>query len=239
MPATNKTTTYTIDNGLPDNKVVAIVEDENNNLWLSTNKGISKFNLVEKRFANYKNQMVLPGMFLTTTLLYKDRQGRIFLAAITGLLILILQPLKSIIIPPKSLLTKLEINDREVRVADKSSVLKKYFRNKNIRFSHNQSDVIIDYAVLNFIKPNKNLSAYQLVDYNNEWVYTNEHRAFFRNLEPGNYTLFIKASNNDGLWSKSVKMLQIRVDPPFGLHGGLYILLFVVDFCNDNNLPFL
>jgi len=229
LPATNKTTTYTIDNGLPDNKVVAIVEDENNNLWLSTNKGISKFNLVEKRFANYKKPDGLPGDVFNYNSAYKDRQGRIFFGSYNGLVDFNPTTIEINNHSPEITLTKLEINDREVRVADKSSVLKKNISEiKNIRFSHNQSDVIIDYAVLNFIKPNKNLSAYQLVDYNNEWVYTNEHRAFFRNLEPGNYTLFIKASNNDGLWSKSVKMLQIRVDPPFWLTWWAYTFYFLL-----------
>ncbi|MBK7098511.1 MAG: hypothetical protein IPH58_09355 [Sphingobacteriales bacterium] len=229
LPATNKITTYTIDNGLPDNKVVAIVEDENNNLWLSTSKGISKFNLQEKRFANYKKPDGLPGDVFNYNSSYKDRQGRIFFGSYNGLVDFNPITIEINNHPPEITLTKLEINDRQVTVADKSSVLKKNISEiKNIRLSHNQSDVIIDYAVLNFIKPNKNLSAYQLVGYNNEWVYTNEHRAFFRNLEPGNYTLFIKAANNDGLWSQSIKMLQIRVDPPFWLTWWAYTFYFLL-----------
>ena len=41
------------DNGLPDNIIFAIISDKENNLWLSTDKGISKFNPVLETFQNF------------------------------------------------------------------------------------------------------------------------------------------------------------------------------------------
>jgi ligand-binding sensor domain-containing protein len=40
---TNTFKTYTVGDGLPDNTIKSVLEDSHGNLWLSTNKGISKF----------------------------------------------------------------------------------------------------------------------------------------------------------------------------------------------------
>ena len=44
---------YTTDDGLPDNVIYSIVPDLENNLWLSTNNGISRLNLKTGAFRNY------------------------------------------------------------------------------------------------------------------------------------------------------------------------------------------
>ena len=44
---------YTTDDGLPDNVIYSIVPDLENNLWLSTNNGISRLNLKTGTFRNY------------------------------------------------------------------------------------------------------------------------------------------------------------------------------------------
>ena len=44
MTAVTKSFThYTVKNGLPDNTIYGILADADGNLWLSTNKGLSKF----------------------------------------------------------------------------------------------------------------------------------------------------------------------------------------------------
>ena len=47
--------------GLPNNTVYSIVEDNNNNLWLGTRNGLSRFDPVTKTFTNYDYKDGLQG----------------------------------------------------------------------------------------------------------------------------------------------------------------------------------
>jgi signal transduction histidine kinase/DNA-binding response OmpR family regulator len=72
----------------------------------------------------------------------------------------------------------------------------------------------IDFAVLNYIKSDKNRYAYKLEPFDKDWVHTDIPSAPYTNLSPGSYTFFAKGSNNDGVWGKAVT-LHIKVLPPF------------------------
>ncbi len=67
---------------------------------------------------------------------------------------------------------------------------------------------------MNFIKPEKNRYAYKLDGFDESFTYTSEPQASYTNIPAGNYTLIVKGSNNDGIWSEPI-MLEIRVLPPF------------------------
>ena len=62
-----------------------------------------------------------------------------------------------------------------------------------------------------------------MVGFDEDWVYTNSSRRFanYTNLSPGNYTFYVKASNNDGVWDESPSMVSLEVVPPFWLRSGL------------------
>src|SRR6202000_2853115 len=46
------------------------------------------------------------------------------------------------------------------------------------------------------------------------WVYTTHNYAAYDNLPPGKYTLFLKAQNSAGAWSRTVSQAFI-IAPPF------------------------
>ena len=53
--------------------------------------------------------------------------------------------------------------------------------------------------------------------FNDQWLPTQENKIVFSSLNPGNYRLFIKACNSDGVWNDEATVLSITVTPPFYL----------------------
>ena len=83
---------YTVDDGLPDNAVESILEDENGNLWIGTSSGISFFNVEEERFTNYSLADGLNGNTFNSSAAFKSSDGIMFFGSTTwDLIILILK----------------------------------------------------------------------------------------------------------------------------------------------------
>ncbi|HQW14333.1 MAG TPA: two-component regulator propeller domain-containing protein [Niabella sp.] len=217
--------TYATSSGLPANKVVGIVPDRNGNLWLSTEKGISKFDKHKKQFTNYDKDDGLPADVFNFNSFYKHPDGRVFFGSLNGLVSFWPSKIETNIRPPEIVLTKLVVNGTVISVGDSSFILDKSLgASKVISLSHDENDINISYAVVNFIKPGKNRSAYRLIGYDNDWVYTDDHEAVFRNLQPDKYTFLLKAANNDGLWNESQTFLTIKVLPPFWKTWWAYLI---------------
>ena len=93
---------------------------------------------------------------------------------------------------------------------------------KEIKLSYKQNDFSFTFAALNYIHPEKNQYAYKLEDYDKDWIYTDATKRFanYTNLDPGNYTFKVKASNNDGVWNEEGLQLNLSSLHLIGKHGG-------------------
>ena len=74
---------------------------------------------------------------------------------------------------------------------------------KKLVFDYQHNIFSLEFAALELTAPEKNLYAYKLEGFNNEWVYTDAKNrvATYTNLDPGHYTFKVKASSRDGVWN--------------------------------------
>lgn len=109
-------------------------------------------------------------------------------------------------------------NLKKPRIAISSAKINysnRYFGDSREFILHSKEKVItLEFAALNYSKPTQNRFAYKLEGYDKDWVYANDHDITLMNLEGGTHHLFVKASNNDGVWSDEME-LEIKVIPPF------------------------
>jgi LytS/YehU family sensor histidine kinase len=63
----------------------------------------------------------------------------------------------------------------------------------------------------------KNKYEYQLVGMDKDWKKCEEHQrtAPYTSVPPGTYTFRVRATNNEGVWSKNIASITIKVLPPF------------------------
>ena len=84
------------------------------------------------------------------------------------------------------------------------------------RIEPGQQNLEIQYAGLNFSRPEQVRFKYQLTGFDRDWVEAGTRRtAYYPQLPPGSYTFKVIADNGYGLWNTEGQSLSIVVLPPF------------------------
>ncbi|HEX2976148.1 MAG TPA: two-component regulator propeller domain-containing protein, partial [Bacteroidales bacterium] len=84
-PEIRKFRTYDREDGLPNGVIYGILEDDQNNLWLSSNKGISKFNYITGEIRNFTVDHGLTGNQFNYKSYLKTDDGTMYFGAVNGL----------------------------------------------------------------------------------------------------------------------------------------------------------
>jgi ligand-binding sensor domain-containing protein/signal transduction histidine kinase/DNA-binding response OmpR family regulator len=214
---------YTQADGLPSNNVLEIIEDNSNNLWITTTNGLSKFN--NGIFKNYTVQDGLPGNVFNNNSALKNSKGQLYFGGYNGLISFNPADVKENSLASPIVFTNLKLFNKPVSIGDATALLKQNINlTKAVTFSYDQNIFTVEFALLNFIKSEKNKYAYQLDNFEKEWNYVDKPSATFTNLSPGTYKLLVKASNNDGVWNTKTAELLIIVKPPYWKTWWAYII---------------
>ncbi|HQV34597.1 MAG TPA: triple tyrosine motif-containing protein, partial [Calditrichia bacterium] len=226
---TGKTDWFFVKDGLPNNIVKGIEGDARGNIWVSTNLGLSRFDPQSGSFNNYLRGDGLQGNEFNDATSFVSSDHRLWFGGVSGFNVFNPDKIIDNGLPPEILITGLEIYNRRIRVDENNGPLKEDIRfAESITLNYRQSFFSIEFAALDFTNPQANQYAYFLKGFDSEWHYVgNQHKATYTNLEPGDYTFWVKASNNDGVWNTTGRSLGITVTPPFWKTGWFYALVLL------------
>ncbi len=86
-----------------------------------------------------------------------------------------------------------------------------------LHLNYDDNVFTFEFAVLDYYAPDINTYAYKLEGFDKDWVYTDCPQAFCKLHQSfsGDYTLRIKATNHNGVWTRDTKSLRIIIHPPF------------------------
>ena len=198
---------YQLQEGMLNDNVYGILEDDDENLWLSTNYGISKFSIRREQFTNYTTLDGLPTLEYNQNSFHRGKSGDLYFGGINGLVRFNPREIRNNTIPPPIAVTEFSIfNERHSeKLASDEIVL-----------SYSQNFFSFEFASLCFEVPKNNQYAYKLEGLLDEWSYIGSRRfANFTNVPPGEYVFRVKGSNNDGVWNEVGRSIKITIVPPF------------------------
>lgn len=209
-PSKNEFKHYRISDGLPNNVVYGILEDDEGYLWLSTNLGLSKFDPELETFTNFDVSDGLQSNEFNVGAYLKDNDGKLYFGGINGFNSFQPEGIQESKYMPPVVLTKLLQDGRKIEsgtpVEDLDEIVLNW-SNNNLEF---------EFVALNYSYPEKNLYAYMLEGFDDDWnVIGTARTGRYTNLPGGSYTLRLKATNIDGVWNEEGASLSIRVIPPF------------------------
>ncbi len=234
-------TSYTTKDGLPDNTIYGILNDDHGNLWLSTNKGICKFTQPSSQndkvvCRNYNMSDGLPADEFFFNASIKADDGTLYFASNAGLVAFRPEELRDNPYIPPVVVTDFSVFHKSVRPGDSTGLLKfEIDETKEIKLSYRQNVFSFAFSALSYVHPEKNQYAYMLEGFDKEWIYTDATRRFanYTNLGAGTYTFKVRASNNDGVWNEEGTSIKVIVLPPYwqtlwfsllcGLAGGMIL----------------
>lgn len=239
-PESEKFYTVKEKNGLSNNFTYAILEDKNENLWISTNYGITKYNRKNNSFKIFTVEDGLQNNEFNTGAFYKAPDGEMFFGGVNGFNRFYPDKIIENENVPHVFITKFKLLDKEIK-SDSSFIF-----NKNITISYFDKFFSVEFAALDFTDPAMNQYEYKLERFDDGWIKSGRRRyASYTNLSPGNYILKVRGSNNDGVWNLKGTELAITVTPPFWLESWfltsaaiilLVILVYTVRYYSTKKL---
>ncbi len=194
---------------------------------------MSKFDRKQNRFRNYDKLDGLQGRQFLYHAAYKNAAGMLFFGGANGLNAFYPGNLHDNPYQPPVYLTDFQLFNQPVAIGADSPLQQHISATQQLRLSYQQSVFSFEFAALNYLAAAKNRYAYKLEGFDKDWIYTDSHNriAKYTNLDSGSYQFRVKASNNDGLWSKREAALDITVQaPPWktGWAYAVYMLLLIV-----------
>lgn len=224
---------YTVADGLPNNTVHGIISDQRSNLWISTNYGLSNFIIDESRFINFTENEGLQNNEFADGAFYKGTDSEfVFFGGIKGFNYFLPSEIEEDYFVPDILIDKISGQNKEIPYFQNLVVSPGAKTYPSILLDYNENYFDIDLAALTFIHSEKCKYAYQLIGFNNEWVNINNRRNIsFTNVPPGQYSLWLKWTNSDGVWSGPTRAIDIKIDPIVwrtNIAYAAYVLLFLL-----------
>lgn len=211
-PEKREAVNYSAKNGLNSEMVLGVTSDNKGNIWLSTLKGISKFDTRSGYFSNFD---MADGVISNAEVAYRNNNGLLFFAGVNGIITFNPDSIWTNQQVPPVVFTDFKLFDKSI-MFDKKLMPFHIDETNEIELKYFQNSFTIGFAALNFIHPRKNMYSCFLEGFNTEWNYlgaANEIK--YTNLNPGTYYFRVKAANNSGVWNNQERVLKIVIRPPW------------------------
>ena len=193
--------------GLPSDIIQGILGDENGNLWICSNRGITKFNPESNKLRNFEIQQY--------DVCFKDkRTGGMYFANKRGFVVFHPDSMKESNYVPPVIFTKfIKYNDEN----DGDQIINRTISAFNkIELKYSDNIFSFEFAALGFNSNIKYYYSYQLEGLNKNWINIgNKREVTFTHLDPGDYTFNVKACNEDGFWCSNYTSIDICIAPPW------------------------
>ncbi len=221
---------YEMKDGLASNIIYGILEDDENNLWLSTDNGLSRFSTLTKIFRNYYQSDGLQGNQFFWGANFKGLNGELFFGGTNGVDAFFPATLKDNKHVPPIVITDFQIFNKPVEIAKDDSPLKQSITmTKEITLPYSKNVFSFEFAALDYTVPSKNQYAYMMEGFDKDWVKSGSRRyVTYTNLDPGKYIFKVKGSNNDGTWNEKGASIKLIILPPFWKTWWFIIIAFLV-----------
>ncbi|MDB5120840.1 MAG: response regulator [Sphingobacteriales bacterium] len=231
------------EDGLPDNTILGIQEDNKHGIWVSTPNGISHIFITGSvpdklrfQFMNYDEQDGLQGRAFNDRAAFKTKKGELIFAGANGFNMFQPEKIKTITEFSKIVLTDLQIFNKSVAIGDEVEghvILEKSINEtRELVLNYNENVFSFEFASLNFSNPDKVKYSYMLEGFDKEWLAADNkiRKATFTNIDPGDYTFKVKYAIGNGDLTSKVFTLKVKVLPPFWKTPLAYILYALLAF---------
>ncbi|MBZ0112626.1 MAG: diguanylate cyclase [Thermoanaerobaculia bacterium] len=231
--------------GFGNANVSALVEGPDGNLWVGTSHGLHRLDPKSGRVRTFLAEDGLPNSEIAWHSLSVLRDERLFIGTAAGFALLDLDDLEVFGDPPVVVLTGLELFNDPVLIArpedptvgdaagddlgdarsarlndrreDRTVLLDRALHlTSQITLNHRQSVLTLEFAALDYHRPESIRYAYQLEGWDDDWLETDARRRFatYTNLPAGDYRFLVRAARPGGQWSEPGPGLVLNVLPP-------------------------
>jgi len=199
--------------------VYAVIDDGNDNLWMSSDQGLFRFNYITQKYTQYHINDGLQGKEFDGGAYFKSADGEIFFGGTNGINYFY----------PKNIVENKEeppIVISNIRVFNKSINTETDI----IELSYNQNFISFEFSSLDYTSPADNKYSFMLEGYDDDWVMTDSKArvANYINLAPGTYKFRVRGTNSDDIWNYKGAEVTLIIKPLYWQTAWFRILAVLI-----------
>lgn len=229
VPSRREFHTLYTDDGLVNNSIKGIIEDEHGMIWITTSGGVSRISVGDQESAlqftigNFNHFDGVIGNEFNRNATHVSSDGLLLIGGVNGFNVIDLNKPWAIKELQKPLLTNFFLAGMRVKPGvsyDNNTILKQSITSTSLlELNHNQNFIGIEFSALNYVNPTQTYYRYRLKGVDDDWreiaAPNGMGSASYTNLSPGTYIFELKAANNSKEWTNEYATLTIIVKAPF------------------------
>lgn len=218
--------------GLPNGTVHDVLEDEQSNLWVSTNHGLAMISTKDLSIKNYYAKNGLQSDEFNGQAATKRRNGELVFGGMKGINVFLPKDIEVNPITPRLHVTEIKVTGG---YGTKHLLAQFYSAQESIVEILPEDKVLqIEFIALHYQDSKNNQYRYLLKGFDSSWVYAsaNNRVARYTNLSPGEYTFFIEASNSDNVWIENPNQIKFKILTPWYQTIWAYIFYALILLCS-------
>ncbi len=207
---------FTTADGMSNNTVNSIVEDNGGGIWLGTENGIVRMNVQKRTFEVYNENSGLVFSSFAEASCARLYSGKLLFGGYLG--VVSVSPLQLSTSPYQAAIeiTGLQVANKQVETGGDSPLEQSIIFSDQVELKYSDASIAIDYRSLDFNDPQSIRYSYILDGFEKNWnVVGNQTRATYTNLQPGTYTFRVRNTLRNGEWSPTVRSLTIVIRAPW------------------------
>jgi len=199
---------FQIEDGLPSNFLLSVVECHNGFLWFGTHDGLSRFNPMTNEFLNFFKNHGLRNNIYEINAYGKLENKYLIFGGSKGLNIISPDNMRKNTSVSKLLIKSVYSGDDY------------YYRNvtedKDVTITYGENNLSFEFVTIDYNTSTNNLYRCKMVGMDDHWIdLENGNSISYRNLPPGEYVFQVQGCNSFGNWNMSAPKISIKVLPPF------------------------
>lgn len=195
------------------------IADQQNNLWLSSFQNLLYYDVKKNKTISFDFSHELRNKGFVSNSIFMNNAGMIFVGSYDRYVSFnpaeIISSIADSVVKP-AMITAVKVFDNDIKWI-KSSENNRDEQTEEVVLNYNQNFIKIHFSLLEFSAPTSNKYSYMLEGVDKNWNTTSgmQNFASYSNLEPGDYTFFLRGSNPDGFRSNEVTKMRIIINPPW------------------------
>lgn len=201
--------------------VLSMIMTKDKEIWLTTNKGVSLYDIESETFTNYSLIDELQQNSLIISSLFRLKSGKVLIGGIDGFNILERKEMSEMPEIPSVIFSDFRLYNQsivyDISKSKNARIKIPAYQVKELLLSYKDDLILIEFAALEYNEPDRIKYAYKLEGFDENWINTsaNMRYANYSNLKPGTYIFKVKASSYHGEWDDKETSLKIVISPPF------------------------
>lgn len=211
----------TTKDGLPNNIIKGIEEDDSGNLWISSNKGISRYTISNGNVLTFSTSDGLQGEEFLELSSFKNKEGYMFFGGTNGISIFKPSEIVEKGISASPLLTDFYLLNKKVIAKEEKNgriLLKEDLSyTKSIVLKPKENSFSLEFSSTNYLTTKKNRFQFKLEGFDANWQEVNAKKRFatYTNIAPGDYKFRLRTYSGVEGWSGEEKQLEIIIESPW------------------------